>query len=66
MSETPERDRPVVHELNNQLAIIIGFSELLLDNLPEGDPNRADVLEIMTAARAAMALTSKVGRADPH
>jgi len=66
MSETPERERPLVHELNNQLAIIIGFSEMLLDNIPEGDPNRADVLEIMNAARAAIALTSRVGGAEPH
>lgn len=42
------------HDLSNQLSIILGFSELLLAALPEGDARRADVQQIDKAARAAM------------
>ena len=43
-----------IHHLKNQLAIVLGFCELLLDDMPGGDPRRADVLQIQLAARTAL------------
>ena len=71
MSEEPEvgrvRDRPMeeddlVHNLKNHLSIIVGFCDLLLDELPQDDPRHADVLEVHKAARAAMALVPELAR----
>lgn len=51
-------DRPyspdVEHELKNQLAIIRGYCDLLLEDTPRDDPRHADLLEIQTAAAAAL------------
>jgi hypothetical protein len=43
-----------VHRLKNQLAIILGFCELLLEDTPAEDARRADLLQIQTAARSAL------------
>ena len=55
MSDT-EDDRNAVHLFKNHLAVILGFSELLLSDLSSSDPKRHDVLEIHKAAHAALAL----------
>ena len=47
-------DPTVIHRLKNKLAIILGFCDLLVSELPEGDRHRADVLEIQQAARLAL------------
>ena len=44
-----------VHRLKNQLAIILGFCELLLSELAHDDPRRADVLRIQEAGKSALA-----------
>jgi len=44
-----------VHHLKNQLAIILGFSELLLEELAADDAHRPDVLQIHQAAKSALA-----------
>lgn len=44
------------HALANQLAIILGYADLLLDDMPAADPHREDVGEIRKAANDAMAL----------
>ncbi len=44
------------HELRNQLAIISGYCDLLLDETPDGDPRRLDLLEIQRAVAAALQL----------
>lgn len=44
------------HDFKNQLAIIRGFSEILLDESVAGDPRRRDFEEIHRAAVAALAL----------
>ena len=44
------------HDLKNQLGIVLGYSELLLQDIAEGDPRRDDVDEILKAAQAAMVL----------
>ena len=56
-----EREREPVHELNNQLTVIIGYADLLLENLHDGDERRADVVEIRSAAEAALALVPQLG-----
>jgi hypothetical protein len=43
-----------IHRLKNQLAIILGFCELLLEEVPEGDQQRADLLQIQVAAKTAL------------
>ena len=40
----------VAHEVNNPLTAVLGFSEILLQDLAPDDPNRADVQTIRDAA----------------
>lgn len=47
------------HELKNQLGIVLGFSELLLQEMQHDDPRRPDVEEIHTAAGRAMELVKE-------
>jgi signal transduction histidine kinase len=48
------------HTLTNYLAIILGFAELLIQDLAADDPRRADLEEIHKAATAALqVVTSK-------
>jgi hypothetical protein len=49
-------DTPVLHEFKNHLSVIIGFCDILLNELTHDDPKRADVLEVRKAGRAAIAL----------
>jgi hypothetical protein len=44
------------HDVKNQLAIILGFSELLLADLAADDPRRPDLTEIRGATEIAMQL----------
>ncbi|HEX9365439.1 MAG TPA: hypothetical protein VF921_02365 [Vicinamibacterales bacterium] len=46
----PELD----HALCNQIAIVLGYCELLLDELPQDSAVRSDVAEMHKAALAAM------------
>ena len=48
----------VAHTLRNQLAIILGYAELLLQDAMENDPRRQDFEEILKAARAALQLVN--------
>jgi hypothetical protein len=48
------------HELANQLGIILGFSQLLLDELDSADGRRGDLEEIHAAARRAMVAMTRV------
>ena len=49
-------DSTFVHDMKNMLGIIIGYSNLLLEELPNEDPRRADADEIRKAGEAALAL----------
>ena len=50
----------VAHDFNNILSIILGQSDLMLDELPPDSPLREDMMEILTAAERAKALTSQL------
>ena len=52
---TPD-ESPLLHQFKNHLSVVVGFCDLLLRDLPEDDPRRADILEIRGAALAAMRL----------
>ncbi len=50
----------VAHDFNNILTAIGGYTDLLLADLPPGDPRRQDVDEIHQAADRAAALTQQL------
>ena len=59
----------VIHRLKNHIAIVVGFTELLLSECADDDPKRADLLEVHKAAQDAMALMPEVTRrvhGGPH
>jgi signal transduction histidine kinase len=53
--------RQLEHNLKNHLAIILGFTELLLQEAAPDDPRREDFQEIHKAAAAAVDLVSALG-----
>jgi len=50
----------LAHDLNNILTAIMGFAEFLRRAIPEGDPKRADVEQVMLAGDRAIALTRQL------
>jgi hypothetical protein len=50
----------VAHDFNNLLTIITGYSQLVLNGLPDGDANRYPVEQIMKAGERAAALTKQL------
>jgi hypothetical protein len=55
----------VEHALKNYLAILLGFTELLLDETAPGDPRRADFEEMHRAALEAVKLVSPAEEREP-
>jgi signal transduction histidine kinase len=51
-----------LHDVKNQLSIILGFSEILLQELEGGDARRPDLQEIHTAAERALDAMSRAPR----
>lgn len=45
-----------VHDMKNVLGVVVGYANLLLNDMPEGDPRRADVEEILRAGETALGL----------
>jgi PAS domain S-box-containing protein len=50
----------VAHDFNNVLSVVLGYSELLLGELPAGDPKVEHVAEIQRAAERAVTLTRQL------
>jgi len=48
------RDPTFEHTLCNQVAIVVGYCELLLDEIPPESPLRKDLFEMHKAAVTAM------------
>ena len=55
-TEQTAGDSRRLHNVRNQLSIVIGYCDLLLNDIPDSDRRRADVVEIRKAADAAMAI----------
>jgi two-component system cell cycle sensor histidine kinase/response regulator CckA len=49
--------REVVHDLNNQLGVILNFTTFVLEETGPDDPRREDLLEVLEAAKRARDLT---------
>ena len=47
-------DAETQHAIKNHIAVIVGFSELLLAQIEEGDARHGDVQEVYRAARELM------------
>jgi signal transduction histidine kinase len=45
--------RQAVHDLNNQLAVILNFTTFVLEDTADDDPRREDLLEVLHAAKRA-------------
>jgi hypothetical protein len=52
--------REELHDLNNQLAVILNYAAFVLDDTPADDPRRDDLLEIRRAAESARDLTLRL------
>lgn len=50
----------IAHDFNNLLTGINGYSELLLLQIPDGAPERNDIIEIRKAAQRAASLTAQL------
>ena len=57
--------RSFVHDMKNLLGVIIGYSNLLLDEMPADDPRRVDIEEILKAGEGALALVDTWNTAAP-
>jgi histidinol-phosphate/aromatic aminotransferase/cobyric acid decarboxylase-like protein len=57
----------VAHDLNNTLSVVLNYASFVLEDLPQGDPRRDDVVEINRAAKQAGILTRSLnGHQEPR
>ncbi|HVZ32806.1 MAG TPA: ATP-binding protein, partial [Polyangiaceae bacterium] len=50
----------IAHDFNNMLSAIVGYTELVLENLGANDPLRPDILEVRKAGASAVSLTRQL------
>ena len=50
----------VAHDFNNLLTVILGYTDVLLEDLGAGDPHRKDLAEIRNAGNRAASLTKQL------
>ncbi|NUP90482.1 MAG: PAS domain S-box protein, partial [Candidatus Sumerlaeia bacterium] len=50
----------VAHDFNNLLLAILGFTDMVIETLDEGDPRRTDLREVQRAAERASSLTRQL------
>ena len=51
-----------LHDLKNQLFVVVSYCKVLLAEMPETDPRYRDIAEIDKATRAAVALLPEVAK----
>jgi len=49
--------RKAVHDLNNQLAVILNYTNFVIEDTAADDPRREDLLEVQRAAKRARDVT---------
>ena len=54
--------RQLIHDIRNLLAVIINYSELIVEETADPDAVKADIKEIQEAAERAITLTEKLPR----
>lgn len=57
--------RKAVHDLNNQLAVILNYATFVLEDTPPGDPRREDLVEIRQAAERARDIVMELLQSAP-
>ncbi len=50
----------VAHDLNNLLSIILGYSQAVMESLPRGSPELADLQQVVTAGERAADITRQL------
>jgi len=50
----------VAHDFNNLLTVILGYTNLMLEDVPQGDPLRQDLGEVRSAGERALLLTRQL------
>ena len=60
MDESHSKESKPLHDLNNQLTVVQGYADLLLETIPPDDPRHGDLLEIINAAKAAIDLVPEI------
>lgn len=62
MTDEQRSEDRLLHELANQLAVIIGFADVVLESTTADDARYADLVEIRDAAHAALRVTQDLTR----
>jgi len=57
--------RKAVHDLNNQLAVILNYATFVIEDTPADDPRREDLLEIKHAAERARDVVLELLQSEP-
>jgi two-component system cell cycle sensor histidine kinase/response regulator CckA len=62
IDQVEDPTRVLIHDFRNLLAVIVNYSELIVDELDDPEAIRADIQEVKAAAERAIALTEKIPR----